>query len=163
MLSWKFLDSQPEGCVLIGGWGVPPLAHEDDAARATLAATEMVEAMDAIGISVAIGVSTGAFSYSVLPKVFGKAADDPLFPLYSLACSSVLPKLNLEFSLLLTQIPGKAFCGAVGSKERREYALVGTIVNLSARLMATAWKRQLPVLVEQVCLFFLKEKTQRAS
>lgn len=33
---------------------------------------------------------------------------------------------------------GKAFCGAVGSEERREYAMVGDIVNLAARLMAKA-------------------------
>lgn len=33
---------------------------------------------------------------------------------------------------------GKAFCGAVGSEERREYAMVGDIVNLSARLMSKA-------------------------
>lgn len=33
---------------------------------------------------------------------------------------------------------GDAFCGAVGSEERREYAMVGDIVNLAARLMVSA-------------------------
>jgi class 3 adenylate cyclase len=33
---------------------------------------------------------------------------------------------------------GRAFCGAVGSESRREYAMVGDIVNLSARLMGKA-------------------------
>jgi class 3 adenylate cyclase len=33
---------------------------------------------------------------------------------------------------------GKAFCGDVGSTERREYAMIGDIVNLSARLMIAA-------------------------
>ncbi len=33
---------------------------------------------------------------------------------------------------------GKTFCGDVGSSARREYALVGDIVNLSARLMVAA-------------------------
>lgn len=33
---------------------------------------------------------------------------------------------------------GRAFCGAVGSETRREYAMVGDIVNLSARLMVKA-------------------------
>ena len=35
---------------------------------------------------------------------------------------------------------GMLFCGAVGSSERREYAMVGDIVNLSARLMVAARK-----------------------
>ena len=30
---------------------------------------------------------------------------------------------------------GRAFCGLVGSTERREYTLMGDVVNLSARLM----------------------------
>lgn len=33
---------------------------------------------------------------------------------------------------------GKVFCGAVGSHIRREYALIGDVVNLSARLMGKA-------------------------
>jgi class 3 adenylate cyclase len=33
---------------------------------------------------------------------------------------------------------GRAFCGAVGNESRREYAMVGDIVNLSARLMGAA-------------------------
>ena len=39
---------------------------------------------------------------------------------------------------------GEAFCGAVGTDIRREYALVGKTVNLSARLMALAFKLSQP-------------------
>ena len=34
-----------------------------------------------------------------------------------------------------TSSTGDAYCGTVGSEERKEYAVVGDIVNLSARLM----------------------------
>lgn len=36
---------------------------------------------------------------------------------------------------------GNAFCGSVGSAKRQEYAMVGDIVNLSARLMGVAEKQ----------------------
>lgn len=45
---------------------------------------------------------------------------------------------ELSISTNVGVTTGKAFCGAVGSEERREYAMVGDIVNLSARLMSKA-------------------------
>jgi class 3 adenylate cyclase/tetratricopeptide (TPR) repeat protein len=45
---------------------------------------------------------------------------------------------DLSISTNVGVTTGKAFCGAVGSEERREYAMVGDIVNLSARLMSKA-------------------------
>eukprot|EP00002_Diphylleia_rotans_P027014 TRINITY_DN5405_c0_g1_i1.p1 TRINITY_DN5405_c0_g1~~TRINITY_DN5405_c0_g1_i1.p1 ORF type:complete len:2405 (+),score=475.09 TRINITY_DN5405_c0_g1_i1:72-7286(+) len=45
-------------------------------------------------------------------------------------------KLGLASTVGITT--GSVFCGAVGSKDRREYAVVGDIVNLSARLMVAA-------------------------
>ncbi|NJN17508.1 MAG: AAA family ATPase, partial [Oscillochloris sp.] len=42
---------------------------------------------------------------------------------------------ELEFSCAIGVTTGMALCGAVGAKERREYTMMGSIVNRSARLM----------------------------
>eukprot|EP01124_Arcella_intermedia_P036552 TRINITY_DN9600_c0_g2_i1.p1 TRINITY_DN9600_c0_g2~~TRINITY_DN9600_c0_g2_i1.p1 ORF type:complete len:1556 (-),score=433.92 TRINITY_DN9600_c0_g2_i1:56-4492(-) len=47
-----------------------------------------------------------------------------------------LLQLNVKNSIGITT--GKVFCGTVGTANRREYAVVGDVVNLSARLMAAA-------------------------
>eukprot|EP01103_Thecamoeba_quadrilineata_P000048 TRINITY_DN10032_c0_g1_i1.p1 TRINITY_DN10032_c0_g1~~TRINITY_DN10032_c0_g1_i1.p1 ORF type:complete len:804 (+),score=191.72 TRINITY_DN10032_c0_g1_i1:77-2413(+) len=44
---------------------------------------------------------------------------------------------------------GRAFCGWVGSIERREYTIVGDIVNLSARLMAASEKLNEKILCDK--------------
>jgi len=80
-----------KGSVLIIGFGVPPLSHEDDPRRAVETALEIFAKLQQLKVPCSIGVTTG-----------------------------------------------KAFCGDVGSSQRREYAMVGDIVNLSARLMAAA-------------------------
>eukprot|EP01117_Protostelium_nocturnum_P011277 TRINITY_DN4096_c0_g2_i3.p1 TRINITY_DN4096_c0_g2~~TRINITY_DN4096_c0_g2_i3.p1 ORF type:complete len:1374 (-),score=492.46 TRINITY_DN4096_c0_g2_i3:24-4145(-) len=49
---------------------------------------------------------------------------------------TTLNKIAIPTSIGVTT--GKAFCGDVGSTARREYAMVGDIVNLSARLMVAA-------------------------
>jgi hypothetical protein len=79
--------------VLIAGFGLPGLSHEDDANRAVETAIDIYAKLEELKIACSIGVTTG-----------------------------------------------RAFCGDVGTDIRREYALVGDIVNLSARLMAAAKK-----------------------
>jgi class 3 adenylate cyclase len=44
---------------------------------------------------------------------------------------------------------GNAFCGSVGSRKRQEYAMVGDIVNLSARLMGVAEKQSADILCDE--------------
>jgi class 3 adenylate cyclase len=77
-----------KGTVLLLEFGLPPRAHEDDAARAVQAALHIESALSELGIRTAIGITTG-----------------------------------------------RAFCGPIGSDLRREYAVVGDVVNLAARLM----------------------------
>ncbi|MCA1850288.1 MAG: adenylate/guanylate cyclase domain-containing protein, partial [Acidobacteria bacterium] len=80
-----------KGASLLAALGLPPLSHEDDAARGVRAALAMQADLRRGGFHSAIGVTTG-----------------------------------------------QAFCGAVGSARRREYTLMGDVVNLAARLMQAA-------------------------
>ena len=83
-----------KGITLVAALGLPPLTHADDAARAVHAAMEMQEALESLGRTSAIGITTGW-----------------------------------------------VFCGPVGNELRREYTMVGTVVNMAARLMQAAEER----------------------
>ncbi len=85
------LNVDDKGVTLVAAYGLPPLAHEDDAARGTLAALAVHAKLSQLDVRHAIGVTTG-----------------------------------------------RAFCGAVGGEARREYTLIGDVVNVSARLMQAA-------------------------
>lgn len=54
----------------------------------------------------------------------------------ALAMQAELKNKGLHSSIGVTT--GLAFCGSVGSKKRREYTLMGDVVNLAARLMQAA-------------------------
>ncbi len=85
------LSVDDKGVTLVAALGLPPLAHEDDATRATLVALEIQDALRKLDVRSAIGIATG-----------------------------------------------QAFCGAIGSSVRREYTMIGDVVNLAARLMQAA-------------------------
>lgn len=53
---------------------------------------------------------------------------------------------------------GHTFCGLVGNSTRREYSIVGNIVNLSARLMVAAKKfEKMSVLCDESTAIGAKE------
>lgn len=85
------LGADDKGITLVAAFGLPPLAHEDDALRGVQAAQAIQSRLRELGIRSAIGIATG-----------------------------------------------RVYCGAVGSERRRQYAIIGDVVNLSARLMQIA-------------------------
>jgi class 3 adenylate cyclase/tetratricopeptide (TPR) repeat protein len=63
--------------------------------------------------------------------------DDPARGVQAaLAMQQVLNELNFRSAIGITT--GRAFCGEIGSDERREYTMIGDVVNLAARLMQAA-------------------------
>ena len=87
----KELVVDDKGATVVALFGLPPQAHEDDAARCVQAAQAAQAALAALGQRTAVGVTTG-----------------------------------------------RAFCGAVGSDLRREYTVVGEVMNLAAGLVGRA-------------------------
>lgn len=83
----------------------------------------------------------------VLIVVFGVSGyrhyNDPVRAI-GCACTLVDAFCSLSVEAYIGISYGEAFCGAVGTDSRREYALVGKTVNLSARLMALAFKLSRP-------------------
>ncbi|MFM7200002.1 MAG: adenylate/guanylate cyclase domain-containing protein [Myxococcota bacterium] len=85
------LSLDDKGVCLVAGFGLPPLAHEDDPVRAVRCALELRDALQQLQLTTSIGLTTG-----------------------------------------------RVYCGAVGNDLRREYTLMGDVVNIAARFMVKA-------------------------
>ncbi len=77
-----------KGITLLAAFGLPPLAHADDAVRAALAGLSIRDSLAELGERGCIGIATG-----------------------------------------------RVYCGEIGGFRRREYTMIGDVVNFAARLM----------------------------
>ena len=77
-----------KGVSIVAAYGLPPMSHEDDAARAIRTGFLLQRAVAELGLVPSIGIATG-----------------------------------------------RAFCCVYGDGDRRQFALVGPVMNLAARLM----------------------------
>lgn len=78
--------------------------------------------------------------------------DDPIRGVRAaLEMQAALQALNWRCAIGVTS--GRAFCGSVGNETRREYTMIGDVVNLAARLMQAAGKNSsnldLPILCDE--------------
>ena len=77
-------------------------------------------------------------------------ADDPLRAVR--AAKAICASLDAQgLSCAIGVTTGRVYCGVVGNGIRREYTVMGDVVNLSARLMGNALKRKsgFPIMVDE--------------
>ena len=78
----------------------------------------------------------------------------------ALAMQAALRKIDVRSAIGITT--GRAFCGSIGNDQRREYALHGVMVNMSARLMQAAVK-DLPSSGKKPCPILCDAATYQAA
>eukprot|EP00741_Cyanophora_paradoxa_P020965 tig00021319_g20239.t2 len=123
----------------------------DDGLRlANSAVAAMIEALEQYGGSLRQFISDD--KGSVLIGIWGLPhatyEDNPTrATLSAIEIGQRLKKFSLGCSIGVTS--GRAFCGTVGSPMRMEYAVVGDVVNLSARLMSNAKGEMGNILIDE--------------
>lgn len=106
-----------KGCVAIACWGVSSSSYLDNGKRATTAAIKILQ------------------HWNTVKNNYNKEVNDP--NLYNPLEKVYLKPLDISVGITT----GSAYCGIVGKKGfRGEFAMVGSTVNLSARLMSSALK-----------------------
>ena len=119
----KFLMDD-KGSTLVAVWGLPPLAHDDDALRGVLAALDICNALHQLDLRPSVGITTGAAFCGVVGarvKFLCKHWQDGFF------CNLLL----------------------IRSQGRREYTVLGDTVNLSARMMQYATVTGCPIVCDE--------------
>lgn len=98
-------------------FGLNPYFHHDDPLRAVKASIALVERLVALSLSLCL--------HRILLTIVVSHRFDG-------------GKFREGVTIRIGVASGSAFCGVVGSKDRREYTVMGNVVNFAARLMCAA-------------------------
>ena len=128
-----------KGSVAILVWGCPPMSHLDNAARAARAAVELVASLARIvaqhrqralkEASFKSSRSHSGASAASAAAATAAAAGEPPCP------------CRPDDIVAAGVTTGWAFAGNIGSANRAEFAVMGDVVNMAARIMGLAAKR----------------------
>jgi class 3 adenylate cyclase/energy-coupling factor transporter ATP-binding protein EcfA2 len=143
-----------KGTRFLIAFGLPGRAHEDDEARAVLAALEISATLPRIALTGNPGGSPLGRGQRVS---FTKATDlDSIRTSTTTLADSAdggSPTRRRRLGCATGITTGKVFCCEAGSNYRREYTLNGARVNLAARLMQAASKQGRSILVDSATFY----------
>jgi len=113
---------------------------------ATAAVHPLLNSVSSVMSTVASNASNASNAASVVASP--KLSQDNSYVLEGESAAHSHARDATDFSCTIGVASGHAFCGVVGSTTRREYTMMGDVVNLSARLMGHATKHNLRILTD---------------
>lgn len=116
-------DSTSAGDKLLAIFGAP-VAHEDDPLRAVEAALDLAPAL---------GQANQELRQFLDAELLPRAGHD-----HPITSATLWRTVDMSLRQRIGVATGNVFAGTVGSPRRREYTVLGQVVNLAARLMAAA-------------------------
>ena len=128
-----------KGSVAILVWGCPPMSHLDNAARAARAAVELVASLARI-VAQHRQRALKEASFKSSRSHSGASAASAAAATAAAAGEAPCP-CRPDDIVAAGVTTGWAFAGNIGSANRAEFAVMGDVVNMAARIMGLAAKR----------------------
>jgi class 3 adenylate cyclase len=122
-----------KGTLVVAIFGLPPTVHPDAPSRAVAAAFLLLELLHGLNHAEAAPTSAAdaaprALAASLAWRLSTGGGD-------AQAAKAGASRLRVTARIGITT--ARTFCGVIGSKDRREFTVMGDSVNLAARLMAS--------------------------